>query len=120
MALIFVLSSIEITVPYVDRFPLRDKGIHFVEYAVLGWLCARAAHRTWPDQSLLRVGGFAFLVAAGWGLSDELHQAFVPGRMAEVSDWVADALGSAAGVLGSHALRRPGRKGGGSQGSTDS
>jgi VanZ family protein len=41
------------------------------------------------------------LVAAGslYGASDEIHQGFVPGRSPEVWDWVADTLGSIAGVL---------------------
>ena len=39
------------------------------------------------------------VLGALYGLSDELHQAMVPGRSSEVGDWVADALGTAVGVL---------------------
>ena len=30
---------------------------------------------------------------------DEIHQSFIPGRSAEFLDWIADALGAAAGCI---------------------
>ncbi len=98
MALIFVISSFEVQVPGAEHFPLQDKGIHLVEYAVLGWLCATASARTWPNASLWRTAAFAIFVSTLWGASDELHQAFVPGRFAEWSDVVADICGGIAGA----------------------
>ncbi|MEM7136123.1 MAG: VanZ family protein [Myxococcota bacterium] len=80
-------------------FPWRDKGIHFIEYGVLGWLCAVAAFRTWPNHARWRTALFALFVAVLWALSDEIHQAFVPGRSADARDLVADALGATSGVL---------------------
>lgn len=102
MALIFVISSFEVDVPGARYFPLGDKGIHLVEYAVLGWLCAAASSRTWPSAPAWRAAAFAVFVSALWGLSDEIHQAFVPGRFSELSDVVADLCGSAVGVAGRH------------------
>ncbi|MBT8452758.1 MAG: VanZ family protein [Deltaproteobacteria bacterium] len=104
MALIFVLSSFEVDVPGLQHVPLRDKGIHFVEYAVLGWLCASASRRSWPLAPAWRTAAFAVFVSLLWGLSDEIHQALVPGRSAELNDLVADLLGSVAGAVGSHLL----------------
>lgn len=98
MALIFVVSSFEVRVPGVHHLPFRDKAIHFVEYALLGWLCARSASKTWPAASGWRTGAFAVAVSVLWGLSDEIHQAMVPGRSAEIADLVADWLGSTAGA----------------------
>ncbi len=100
MALIFAISSFEVSVPGVRHLPFRDKAIHFVEYAVLGWLCAAAASRTWPSASSLRTLLFAVFVSTLWGLSDEIHQALVPGRSSELADLVADFFGSAAGATG--------------------
>ncbi|MGB3050150.1 MAG: VanZ family protein [Polyangiales bacterium] len=102
MALIFVISSFEIEIPGIRLIPLRDKGIHLVEYAALGWLCATASRRSWPSASSWRTAAFAVFVSVLWGLSDEIHQAFVPGRSAELSDVVADLFGSIAGAIGSH------------------
>jgi VanZ family protein len=101
MALIFVISSFELEVPGIRHFPLRDKGIHFLEYAVLGWLCAAASSRTWPSASAWRTVAFAVFISALWGLSDEIHQAFVPGRSSEVADVIADLFGSMAGAAAS-------------------
>ena len=100
MALIFVISSFEVEVPGILHVPLRDKGIHFVEYAALGWLCAAASSRTWPSASAWRTAAFAVFISVLWGLSDEIHQALVPGRSAEFGDVVADLFGSAVGVAG--------------------
>jgi VanZ family protein len=45
-----------------------------------------------------------------YGISDELHQSFVPGRTPDVHDWIADTWGAAVaiGVLSAvaFALRR--------------
>jgi len=53
----------------------------------------------------------AFALAVLYGVSDEIHQAFVPSRTASEADIGLDALGSAAGLalaLLSTLLRRPG------------
>ena len=98
MALIFVVSSFEVSVPGVGHLPFRDKALHFVEYGVLGWLSARAAASSWPRASAWRTFVFAVFVSTLWGLSDEIHQALVPGRSSELGDVLADFLGSVAGA----------------------
>jgi VanZ family protein len=99
MASIWVLSSMTLVVPVIAHFPFRDKGVHFCVYALLSLLVIRAARVTWPKRSALRVAVFGALVTTLWGLSDELHQAFVPGRSSELLDLLADALGATAGAL---------------------
>ena len=87
---IFALSSI----PSLDTglgiwdLVLRKLG-HLVEYAILGALLARA----------LRHPAAAFLVAAAYAVTDEVHQSFVEGRVGSPVDWGIDALGAALGVL---------------------
>lgn len=100
MALIFVVSSVEVHVPVVRHVPFRDKGVHFIEYGILGWLCAGASARTWPSVSPWRTAGFAVFISLLWGLSDEIHQALVPGRSPELADIVADLLGAIVGATG--------------------
>ena len=98
MALIFVISSFELRLPGVEHIPLRDKGIHFVEYGVLAWLCAASASRTWPSAPAWRIVGFAIFISVLWGVSDEIHQAMVPGRTSEIADVIADLFGSIVGA----------------------
>ena len=107
MALIFVVSSIAVQVPGLRYFPLQDKGIHVLEYAMLGWLCAAASSRTWPSAPAWRTASFALFVAVLWGLSDEIHQAFVPGRSSELADVFADAIGAFVGIVGRHRFSNP-------------
>lgn len=98
MALIWVLSSLSLSSLSVEDFPFRDKGVHFVEYGVLGFLLAHAVFRTWPRHHPLRTASLAVLVASMWALLDEIHQAFVPGRASDELDLLADVLGATMGV----------------------
>lgn len=69
-----------------------DKLLHVVGYAGLGVLALRAFHgdlTPTPTRMTLLAG----LVVGLWGVSDEYHQSFVPGRDASVWDVVADAVG---------------------------
>jgi VanZ family protein len=99
MASIFAVSSIHLEVPAALRPMYGDKAIHALEYAILGYLCAQAALRTWPDRAPLRAALVGVLVALGFGLSDELHQAFVPGRSADALDLLADGAGATLGAV---------------------
>ena len=42
---------------------------------------------------------FTLIIASLYGMFDELHQLFVPGRTADILDWTADFLGSLLAVL---------------------
>ena len=97
MAAIFVLSSQE-SLPSLPG-GLTDYTGHFIGYALLGALLLRAlAGATWRGVTA-RAGWLAVLVASAYGLTDEIHQVFVPGRSATVEDWVADSFGAITGVL---------------------
>lgn len=104
MALIWVLSSMHLDLP-VEEVPLRDKGVHFVEYGLLGMLVSHAALRTWPRHHASRTLALAIVITVAWGILDEIHQAFVPGRSAELLDLVADTLGAVAGAAARFGLR---------------
>ncbi|UJR81188.1 VanZ family protein [Sandaracinus amylolyticus] len=97
MALIWALSSIALPELPIDHLPLRDKGVHMIEYAVLAFLVAHASLRTWPDRTRARVAAVAVLVTCGWGVLDEIHQAFVPGRATDAIDLLADVVGAIVG-----------------------
>jgi len=69
---------------------------HFTEYAVLGVLVFRALRL---DRRAVHSAGAAVLIASVYGISDELHQALVPGRMPDPADWAIDTAGAIIGVL---------------------
>jgi VanZ family protein len=96
---IFVLSSM--THPPVPVLPVRyaDKLLHMVEYAGLGGLLTRALALGGRGLSARAAVAASLGLAALYGVSDELHQSFVPHRSADPLDWLADILGAAGGSL---------------------
>lgn len=91
MGLIFAFSALPgSSVP--GRFALQG---HFVEYAVFGVLMAFALH---PTRAGARGALLALALCSVYAVSDELHQAFVPGRTPDVADWVVDTIGAAVGI----------------------
>lgn len=94
--------------PPVPRWqvPQFDKLAHLGEYAILGALLARAllgVGRWRAGQALAA----ALVAGALFGASDELHQWFVPGRSADVLDFLVDSLGVALGAAGYRVLFGP-------------
>ena len=95
LAAVYWLSSLS-QVPGAQY--ASDKLLHVAGYAGLGLLALRAFHggiaRLRPGPTLA-----AAAVIVAWGILDELHQSFVPGRDATASDVVADAIGFALAVV---------------------
>jgi VanZ family protein len=94
---IFLLSSRSaLPEPPIALPPHTDKLIHALLYAVLASLMYGAfrAGGTTPNRAAL----FALVLASLYGITDELHQSTVPGRTADVWDWVADTTGAAIAV----------------------
>ena len=70
-----------------------DKVIHGVLYVVLGLALGWAWYR---GGAAIPVS-IVILMGLGYGVLDEWHQSFVPGRHASVGDAVADAVGVCVG-----------------------
>ena len=68
-----------------------DKVVHFCAYGLLATAVCRLG-RGWA------AAGWALVVTAAFGATDEWHQSFVPGRAMDFADWVADTLGAALAV----------------------
>ena len=89
------------TIP-VERLPsvgFGDKVNHFLAYFVLAVLIYLALIYQRKSKFLFEKAAIATIVIGlFYGAVDELHQLYVPGRYAEIMDWVADALGTLAGV----------------------
>ncbi len=89
-ALIFALSSIpNLTTTGGVLGDVLSSGAHAVEYAIFGALLFRAL-----DVRLL-----AFVAGFAYAITDEIHQSFVPGRLASGVDLLVDALGLLMGIV---------------------
>jgi len=101
-AMIFYFSSLPKPHEQLPDFvgDLSDKLLHFVEYGVLGGLWYRAFR--WASGARIAASALLLAIIAGsiYGITDEVHQAFVPMRTPSVLDWIADTLGSAMGARG--------------------
>jgi VanZ family protein len=89
-SLIFALSSIPDLGTGLGEWDLvLRKTAHAAEFAVLGLLLARALGRELPT----------LLLGIAYAVTDEVHQAFVPGRQGSVWDVLLDSIGVALGIL---------------------
>ncbi len=110
MALIFFLSS-RSTLPGPDdplwNILLKKVG-HFVVFGVLAWLYLRALRATHPASE--RDHGIAWGLALLYAASDEIHQAFVPGRTPSPTDWLIDLAGATVALLIARQVQRSPRE----------
>ena len=91
MGVIFFLSALpESATP--GRGILPDKVCHAGEYFILAFLILFALQRTTQARF-----SASFWITLAWvavyGLSDEIHQLYVPTRQFEVGDLIADVCG---------------------------
>ncbi len=101
--------------PGDPSFPAVSYGAHFVEFFILGLLLARAFRGSRESPASFVVWPAAVALAALFGMADEIHQAFVPGRDASPLDWLVDVGGAIGGVAfwaagGVRGLKRRGNR----------
>lgn len=85
------LSSQE-TIEQMPEFWNADKFVHFICFGGLSFWVSFACN--------IRVKNMFWLpsaIVSVYGIIDEIHQSFTPGRECSVFDWCADTLG---GVMG--------------------
>ena len=98
---IFYLSSQSFfpdTLPsYVQK--MGDKAHHMMAYGLFGVLWYRAFRWSAGSRGARRAVLLAILAATLYGITDELHQSFVPLRDADLWDVAADTAGAAVAVF---------------------
>src|SRR4030042_741291 len=109
IGIIFFLSSLpESATP--GRFLISDKVLDAVAYFLLGFLILFALQRT---TALKFSTCFWIVLATGaiYGLSDEIHQLYVPTRHFDLKDLLADVIGILVLFLILWVLQKSGRRG---------
>lgn len=97
--LIFFLSSRPIYFFNETNILFFDKILHIVEYAVFSFLLLRAIKYSLGTFNIKFIYFIVITCAIIYGMTDELHQAFVLGRTASISDLGADFVGSLIGIF---------------------
>lgn len=80
-------------VPYIDKLG------HFLLYAILAAAALFALPATLRQNHPHRTAVAVIIFCLLYGITDELHQAFIPERNASILDLGADFLGSVAAVF---------------------
>jgi VanZ family protein len=96
MGVIFFFSSLagspDAPEPTLSYY-LERKSAHVIEYVVLVILAVRFFFAIFPRETFLRILFLATSFSITYGVSDELHQFFVPYRGARMSDALIDSGG---------------------------
>ncbi|MDD4878765.1 MAG: VanZ family protein [Candidatus Nanoarchaeia archaeon] len=88
---IFYFSSLAQPIPEGGlEFQRKDLLLHAMEYLVLSALLLRA----FLNSSVKKAFVYSILIASAYGITDEIHQLFVPGRVFSVYDILANAFGA--------------------------
>ena len=99
MGIIFFLSHQPGDTVVLPDLPNIDKFLHSLVYGTLAAAVLYAVPKTTFRKNPRRTGGFVVLFCLFYGLSDEWHQSFIPGRFPSGWDIAADTLGAVVVVL---------------------
>jgi VanZ family protein len=100
---IFYLSSIS-QPPIPDfGFDWQDKVLHFIAFFVYGITGIIFSLVNFSLGKIKKTIIIVLFIGSIFGISDELHQYFVPGRDCSLFDWIADVIG----ILSSLILIKP-------------
>lgn len=78
---------------------ITRKVAHFIEYAVLAWLAARALSTSSQRTLRRRWFSLSLLLVICYSLLDEYHQSLVPTRTGSIYDSLLDMSGGLAALL---------------------
>lgn len=94
MGIIFFLSHQPADSLQLPAFPGADKLAHCAVYAALALAVLFALAGSSRVRSPLRLTVLTVLICWLYGLSDEFHQSFIPGRFVSAADVLADVCGA--------------------------
>jgi len=82
----------------IPSIPFIDKVLHCAAYGIMGILFYRAYQTLRIKDNIHMLILISVVSASLYGISDEIHQSFVPFREASVGDVIADIIGAFSGV----------------------
>jgi len=96
---LLILTLTSLPGAYMPDVKINDKIEHFLAFGGLGFLL-HLSLRIQDKVSIVKKIPWLFtiLIVACYAAFDELHQLFIPGRMCDINDWIADMIGTCIGV----------------------
>lgn len=89
------LSAVQLALLGAD-VDVVSSAAHFCEYLIFGMLLRNALGRRFDARRALVL---TIAVASLYGVTDEIHQIFVPGRCCDPVDWAVDTAGATLGAF---------------------
>ena len=102
LALYWIILFTATTLPgnQLPDLHLSDKIEHFSAFFILSVLLNLALMFQKKSFILYKYSALVtIIITLSYGAVDELHQIFIPGRSADIRDWLADATGVILGVF---------------------
>ena len=96
--LLIFIQSANPSPEQIPSIPFVDKVLHFTAYGIMGILFYRAYQTLKIKDNIQLLMLLSVVSASLYGISDEIHQSFVPFREASVGDVIADTIGAFSGV----------------------
>lgn len=98
MGLIFYASSLPASeIPLL--FPFQDILCHLLIYLSMAYFFSRALKKTYVNIVSAKIILYAVIFTTFYGITDEFHQSFIPGRVASTFDLFIDIAGGFFGTL---------------------
>ena len=71
----------------------EDKLLHLTSYFIFGLALILFMIANFQSMSVRKIALITIIIGAFYGLSDEIHQNYIPGRHCDLFDWIADLIG---------------------------
>ena len=113
MGIIFFLSNQPGDSLDLPDLPDLDKALHSIAYGVLALSALFAIPEQKYQANPYWISGLVVMFCLLYGISDEFHQTFVPGRFSSVLDLVADTIGAVVVVFVWFRIKKQGSGAGG-------
>ena len=97
--LIFYFSSLSTIPSVIIKIISETLILHMIEYAILNILLFRALTNSKNNKLRNNTIFLSIIIATIYGVTDEFHQLFVPGRTFSILDVFVDFIGSLLGLF---------------------
>lgn len=92
---LILFAATTLPTQHMPKTGISDKIEHFLGYFLLTFLLCNTLY--FQDKKV-KMKKFTVTMSLGivafYGMVDELHQYFIPGRFCDINDWIADVTGA--------------------------